>query len=169
MHVYLHWIATDETERRRAKPFCRESRLRRPPFHPHQTRRRSLCRSSPLLVVSTYDALRSFSLLPTRVGYLVPTRTDFRPHLSLCLSLYLSLSLLLPFSFSLPLSYAHFPNVPCRYGRPAPQPSLSRGTHTASKPRVILFQASFSQDAGGRLPAISSPSDSICRSVESFC
>lgn len=36
MHVYLHWIATDETERRRAKPFCRESRLRRPPFYPHQ-------------------------------------------------------------------------------------------------------------------------------------
>jgi len=39
LHVYLHRIATDETERRRAKPLCRKSRLRRPPFHPHQLKR----------------------------------------------------------------------------------------------------------------------------------
>lgn len=147
MHVYLHWIATDETERRRAKPFCRESRLRRPPFYPHQ-RAPTISQPPPSLP----------SLLPRPAVY--PRPMLFAPSRSSCVSRgFIPLPpgravRDLVFSSSLLTLTSQTAHTPLPYhahtcGQRGPPPLLS-----LRKP-AILFRTSF-RTRWGWLPADSS-------------
>lgn len=149
MHVYLHWIATDETERRRAKQFCRESRLRDRPFIPTIGAPTISQLPLPLPPFLQGSELFAPSRSSLRLAWVYPVSTG-KPRA-------ISFSLVFP-------PDARFSNGPhtSRPGHAHTRTGLSPSPPSPPfrKP-AILFRTSF-RTRWGRPPA-PRPADSICQ------